>query len=625
MVETLLDRHVKLIKLLLLNSESYLNGNEIADYLSVSNRTVRNDIKYINSEIIEDVIMSVKGRGYTLNKELYSTSELEKILEQYAEKNGQILIKLAYQLLMYKQSVTLDQLAQDFMISKNELINHMTQIQSWCESYDISVDLVKRKGVTINGNEMDIRNAILHLNQLSTNNVKVEDFILHEIPKAHSQLIMHIMEQHLNDYGIQTSHVHIRQLLVHLIIIFKRIHESNEKWDINEEALVISRAIIQNINEQLKYNLSDETAKLFSFFISYYFDKYDLGFKHIFIQSYIDRLIHQMNSKVGIDFSQDQLLRENVYSHFSRTYLRIVKNIYINNPLTEDIKRQYPFVFNALYETVSHLEADAQLNLSEDEIAFLALHFQSSIDRNVQEHFNIVITCYYGLGISSLLEARIQKLNDKINITDTIKLEDVPHYQFSNIDILVTTHEIDVTHVPDSVEVIQVSPLFSEDDAYKIQTILNQKQNPILKKDALSPIEFVTYPIQKNISTTVDIFEQTQIILENQHAITSGYIESALEREKFSSTYIGNGIAIPHGDPTRVLKSHVLMFRHRKKLPWKQHKVQLVFFLAIAEKDAQVMKKIIHSIAALTEHDVDQLLKLDDEQFKNKIIQHFKE
>ena len=140
MVETLLDRHVKLIKLLLLNSESYLNGNEIADYLSVSNRTVRNDIKYINSEIIEDVIMSVKGRGYTLNKELYSTSELEKILEQYAEKNGQILIKLAYQLLMYKQSVTLDQLAQDFMISKNELIDHMTQIQSWCESYDISVD-----------------------------------------------------------------------------------------------------------------------------------------------------------------------------------------------------------------------------------------------------------------------------------------------------------------------------------------------------------------------------------------------------------------------------------------------------------------------------------------------------
>ncbi|OOV77009.1 MULTISPECIES: BglG family transcription antiterminator [Mammaliicoccus] len=621
----MLDRHVKLIKLLLLNSESYLNGNEIADYLIVSNRTVRNDIKYINTEIIENVIISVKGRGYRLNKELYSINEIENILIQYTEKNGQTMIKLAYQLLMYKQSVTLDQLAQDFNLNKNEIIDYIAQIQSWCESFDISIKLVKRKGVTIKGNEMDIRNAILHLNQLSTNDVKVEDFIIHEIPKAHSQLIMYIMEQHLNEQGIQTSKVHIRQLLVHLIIIFKRIKESNEKWDINEEALVISRAIIQDINQQLKYNLSDETAKLFSFFISYYFDKYDLGFKHIFIQSYIDRLIHQMNLKVGIDFEHDDLLRENIYSHFSRTYLRIVKNIYINNPLTDDIKRQYPFVFNALYETVNHLESDAQLNLSEDEIAFLALHFQSSIDRNVQEHFNIVITCYYGLGISSLLEARIQKLNDKINITDTLKLEDVPQYHFSNTDILVTTHEIDMANVPDSVEVVHVSPLFSEDDANKIQTILNQKQNPILKKDALSPIEFVSQPIQQNETTTVDIFEQTQIILEDKHAITNGYIESALEREKFSSTYIGNNIAIPHGDPTRVLKSHVLMFRHRQEVPWKQHKVKLIFFLAIADRDAQVMKKIIHSIAALSEQDVEYLLKLDDKQFKNKIIKRFKE
>ena len=262
-----------------------------------------------------------------------------------------------------------------------------------------------------------------------------------------------------------------------------------------------------------------------------------------------------MNAKIGIDFMQDAVLRENVYSHFSRTYLRIVKNVYINNPLTEDIKQQYPFVFNALYETVHLLEEDAQLNLSEDEIAFLALHFQSSIDRNVQDQFNVVITCYYGLGISSLLEAKIQKLNHKINITDTIKLEDVSTYPFTNTDILVTTHDIDLTHLPSNVQVVQVSPLFSEEDAHKFQTILNQKQNPVLNNDALLPIDFLSVPIETDIHSTVDIFQHAERLLNQQHAISSGYIESALEREKFSSTYIGNGIAIPHGDPTKVFKS----------------------------------------------------------------------
>lgn len=624
MVGLLLERHVKLMRLLLLNRDSYLNGSEIADYLNVSNRTVRSDIKYINSEI-KDVIISIKGRGYQVNHELYQTEEIETILNQYTEKNGQTLIKMAYQLLMYKQSVTLEQLSEDYALTKNELVDYLNQIQAWCESYDVAIKLVKRKGVTVSGNEMDIRNAILHLNQLSTNNVKVEDFILNEIPKAHSELMMHIMEQHLEHHHIQTSKVHIKQLLVHLIIIFKRIHDTTEQWDINQEALVISRAIIEDINQQLKYSLSDETAKLFSFFISYYFDKYDLGFKQIFIQSYIERLIYQMNAKIGIDFMQDAVLRENVYSHFSRTYLRIVRNVYINNPLTEDIKQQYPFVFNALYETVHLLEEDAQLNLSEDEIAFLALHFQSSIDRNVQDQFNVVITCYYGLGISSLLEAKIQKLNHKINITDTIKLEDVSTYPFTNTDILVTTHDIDLTHLPSNVQVVQVSPLFSEEDAHKFQTILNQKQNPVLNNDALLPIDFLSVPIETDIHSTVDIFQHAERLLNQQHAISSGYIESALEREKFSSTYIGNGIAIPHGDPTKVFKSHVLMFRLRQDISWKQHKVHLVFFLSIADKDKQVMKKIIHSIATLTEQNVTHLLKLEDEPFKQYIIERFKE
>ncbi|RXY89755.1 PTS mannose transporter subunit IIA, partial [Salmonella sp. 3DZ2-4SM] len=232
----MLERHVKLMKLLLLNRDSYLNGTEIADYLNVSNRTVRSDIKYINSEI-KDVIISIKGRGYQLNHELYQTEEIETILNQYTEKNGQTLIKMAYQLLMYKQSVTLEQLSDDYALTKNELIDHLNQIQAWCESYEVAINLVKRKGVTVSGNEMDIRNAILHLNQLSTNNVKVEDFILNEIPKAHSELMMHFMEQHLEHHHIQTSKVHIKQLLVHLIIIFKRIHDTTEQWDINQEAL----------------------------------------------------------------------------------------------------------------------------------------------------------------------------------------------------------------------------------------------------------------------------------------------------------------------------------------------------------------------------------------------------
>ena len=76
-------------------------------------------------------------------------------------------------------------------------------------------------------------------------------------------------------------------------------------------------------------------------------------------------------------------------------------------------------------------------------------------------------------------------------------------------------------------------------------------------------------------------FEEAQKILQAHHAIVEGYIESALEREKSSSTYIGNFMAIPHGDPEKFTIT-CAYFSHKRCFPWRQHDVKLVFFLAIS-------------------------------------------
>ncbi|MEK4560845.1 PRD domain-containing protein [Staphylococcus sp. FSL K6-3157] len=619
------ERHAKLIRLILNNSNDYLSANEIANYLNVSNRTVRSDIKYINSELVKELIVSVKGRGYKMNRTLYSVEQLAEIVTAYTNKESEILLKIGCQLLMHQQPMTVDQLENDFDLTKSEVNDYLNRIQSWCTSFDINVNISKKKGITVNGNEMNIRNAILHLNQLSTKHQTVEQFILNEIPEAHIQMIFQIIKNNLSDYQIQTSDIRIRQLLIHLIIIFKRNNGNDASWVVDEESQIIAQHCIDEINRKLAYSLSDETAKLFSFFISYYFNKYDLGLEKVFVKSYIDRMIYQMEKSVGVNFTKDKALRDNVYSHFSRTYLRIAKNVYINNPLTEDIKKHYPFVFNTLYETVNHLSEDAKINLVEDEIAFLALHFQSSIDRNEKNRFNIVITCYYGLGISSLLEAKIANLDDRIHVIDTLKLENVSQYDFSGVDALITTHFIDKFQVPDTLQVMEVSPLFSNEDANKIQSFIRHKQNPVLNQDELAAIQFDVHSDKQELTEASYVFEQAQIILGENHSVSEKYIQSALEREKFSSTFIGNGISIPHGDPEKVLKSHVVIFKNMQGFGWKQNRAKLVFFLAIAEQDIPAMKKIIHTIANLTENDVDQLLVLEDQILRDKVIQLVKE
>ncbi|MCE3399342.1 PRD domain-containing protein, partial [Staphylococcus aureus] len=165
-------------------------------------------------------------------------------------------------------------------------------------------------------------------------------------------------KKHIQASELQTSDNQVRQLLVHLILIIKRSNSEELDWESNPTSLAIARQCIKDINQQLGYQLTDETSQLFSFFISYHFNQFDLSFQQLFIQSYIQRLIQLMETNVDIPFSKDSILKENIYTHFSRTYLRLMRNVYLNNPLTSEIKQLYPFIFNTLYDVIHQLSKD---------------------------------------------------------------------------------------------------------------------------------------------------------------------------------------------------------------------------------------------------------------------------
>ncbi|MFJ1815172.1 BglG family transcription antiterminator [Staphylococcus saprophyticus] len=621
----MIERQKKLIDLFLNNYDTYLNANEIAQHLNVSNRTIRSDIKYINNDFLKSLIISVKSRGYMLNIEDYEIDDINNLLRSLDEKDSEIIINLGYHLLMQNSEITLNKLEKEYHISRTKLLDYLSRIQAWCEKFNVKIEIKRKKGISISGSVNSINNAILHLNQLTENANSVEDLILNELPKSHINIIFNIVQENLEKYRISTSEFKIKQLVIHLILIMKRKEPEKISWEINQEALEIAEKCTSEVNSKLKYNLNAETSKLFSFFISYHFNKFELGIEKIFIKSYINRLINLMEENVGVKFSEDKLLKENLYSHFSRTYLRLTKNIYLNNPLVNNIKKLYPFIFSVLFEVIETLHKESNITLSEDEIAFLTIHFQSSIERNEEEQFRVVIACYYGLGVSNLLEAKISKLNKQINVIDIIKLEEVNGYDFSNIDLLVTTNEIDKSKIMNDINVLIVTPLFSKEDENKIKYYMNKKRNPISINNKLDNINIIVETEKENYNNILSIFKRVNEILKNNKAIENEYIDSVLEREKFSSTYIGNGIAIPHGNPEKVLQSHIIIFKSKKDIKWKQYNVNLVFFLAISKKDLTVAKSFIQSIAQLSEIEVKKMINSSDKQIKDNLVNLIKE
>ncbi|ANZ34413.1 BglG family transcription antiterminator [Staphylococcus carnosus] len=618
----MIERQIKLIQLFLNNEYQFLTSDEVASFLDVSNRTIRNDIKYINSSFLKDVIKSIKSRGYHLDTDRYSVEYIESSLKDYTDKDNKILLTLAYQLLMHEEQLTLIKLEKEYHLTKNEMLDYLNRIKAWCEKFDVIINMKQRKGLEVIGSETDINNAILHLNQLSSHENSVETLILNELPKAHVQIIKEIIKRTLGEFGVKTSDIQIEQLIIHLILIMKRRQSQNEliSEEVNDEAFNISKRIVDEINGKLGYDINTETIQLFSFFIGYHFDKFDLGVQQLFIESYINLLIEKMENRISVQFTKDKTLKENLYSHFSRTYLRIMKDVYLNNPLTKEIKTLYPFVFNVLYEIVQRMSDDSGVELTEDEIAFLTIHFQSSIDRNEQDVIKVVIACFYGIGISQLLATKISKFSNRIEVIDTLKLEEIEQYDFSHIDLLMTTHQPENNKIPNHLELLQVTPLFNDNDQHQLQQFMNRKLKPTMHIDEMGEVNFIVGSTEDQEITMPLIFQKADEILNHNHALIDGYIETALEREKMSSTYIGKEIAIPHGDPEKVSKSHVIIFRSNKGFYWKENKVKLVFFLAIAQRDIELTKRIIQTIAHIDEKKINELIYLDDTKFKAELL-----
>ena len=56
--------------------------------------------------------------------------------------------------------------------------------------------------------------------------------------------------------------------------------------------------------------------------------------------------------------------------------------------------------------------------------------------------------------------------------------------------------------------------------------------------------------------------------LKESQIIHEQFIEEVLERERLSSTYIRNGIAIPHSSGIRALKNFVVVIKNQKPILW---------------------------------------------------------
>ena len=103
-------------------------------------------------------------------------------------------------------------------------------------------------------------------------------------------------------------------------------------------------------------------------------------------------------------------------------------------------------------------------------------------------------------------------------------------------------------------------------------------------------------------------------LLVKQGCVDEAYVDAMIEREKLVSTYMGMGLAIPHGTSEAkdsVKKTGIVLVQYPKGIDFGEEKAQLVFGIAgIGDEHLDLLSKICE---ALEDEDVLEKMKTTDD------------
>ncbi|BDG49208.1 BglG family transcription antiterminator [Parageobacillus sp. KH3-4] len=627
----MLSRHKQLLKQLL-TAHTYTSVAALASQLVCSEKTIRNDLKELDeflSEKYPNIVIErkpsvgviIRGKEAEKQKLLHDLSLFEETNSSQDYRKLQF-IKI---LLTEDKPVTMQQLAERFYISKSAIQNDLEEIEQWLQSFGLVLIRKPHLGIKVEGTEQAWRTALSRLVELLVDHsyyifdakqLKLIEDVLkpYELALIEKEIrkIDEWLEFPLTDQSVIS-------LTVHIAIAIKRI-KMGHRININPNQL-------QELQTKPEYRLAEQLAKQIEQWVAVKIPDEEIGYITLHLlgarlrydqtneKKDIEQLLTKMDNEAmqivkelihDISFHTDERLREDkelligLTIHVHSTLNRLRNGLAVKNPLLKDIKQMYRYPFEIVLSLIPEVEKKINVPIPEDEVAYIVLHIQAALERiqHKNEKIRAVIVCATGSGTSRLIEAKISAAFPKLEIataTSIAKLNEI--IATTKPDVIISTVPLKHRKIP----VITVSPLLPKQELDMIEQWIERMSQP----SRYEMLRQLTNPscIFLDISVA-NRFEAIDYIADELYK--RGYVEplygqSAKERETLSSTYIGGGIAIPHGQMQWINQSVIGAARLSSPIDWDGEQVKFVLMIAHRLNDNKQIKKLFQEIALLSE------------------------
>ena len=473
----LLDRQIEIITLLLLKDD-YCIANKLADALSVSNRTIRNDMNNIKLFLKQfgAELKAEPHKGYKIIVDLNQKQEILRNLNAAKSLSQQEIVKAISMLVLSDANTTYESISQYLDISKQTVAKYVEEVEEFLAKYNISLNKVKGKGISIQAEEYYVREMM----KILLPNDEIDNYLIDisENTFANSsslsiarQIIVDLESKaKVKFYELRRLETLISFSLYRIsigkIINLESVSYKDDNTNNNYSSYYGSLKMMPLPEDEKKYLLSIILASKVKYLDRTYDDDSDA-------RQLADFLMKKLQLLYPFSEEKKERFLNGLTTHLSVALYRIRNNIPIKNELLDQIKISISLIYLYTKQQLLSQEEKYDVMFDENEIAYIAMYLASAFETSVKldRKIKVLVVCSFGTTTSAILDSRLRQLITECEIIGPFsKIEADEYVKNNDVDLVITTHEDSYGKVPS----IVVNPLLKQDDTDYIRTRIFQ-------------------------------------------------------------------------------------------------------------------------------------------------------
>ena len=574
-----------------------LPQDELAQRLSVSTRTVRADITALNALLAAhgaQFILS-RGSGYQLRVDdaaRYQRLEVVHPRGLRVPRSSQERVHyLVVRFLTSAFSLKLEDLADEWFVSRATLQGDMVDVREWLSRYHLTLETRPRHGMKLFGSEVSIRACLTDLlwdlsQQDAASLLLVAEALSVGVPEQLTGLLHDIFSR----FAIRLTDEGERFIRLYCAVSVLRIGEGYplpafSADDVDERVRGAARDVAQVLEQMVgkPLSLAEESWLRVHIAARQIQDVAPGAINADDDEALVLYILRYINSHYNYNLLDDARLHADLLTHIRTMITRVRYQIMIPNPLLDNIKQHYPMAWDMTLAAVSDWGKSTPYTISENEIGFLVLHIGVGLERHYnigyQRNPQVLLVCDAGNAMVRMIEAVLQRKYPQIEIAATIGLREYEQRSAIAEDFVISTARVAEKDKP----LVTIAPFPTDYQLEQIgKLVLVDRTRPWMLNKYFDAAHFrvLDEPVDRQT-----LFRELCGQLEQEGFVDAAFLDSVVEREAIVSTMLGDGIALPHSLGLLAKKTVVYTVLAPQGIRWGEETAQAIFLLAISKSE----------------------------------------